>query len=148
MMRKALMALALVAGLSATSIVTAGPLFGPQQPPSAAELGLNATQTAEWEAIQVDAKALRQTTLAEVESELGDAKQSLADPNADLRAVGAEFQAIAIGFLMEQRQLRDRRLAFYNGLNPSQQAQVREFLIGEIERAERAIRAFEVLRGE
>lgn len=148
MMRKALMTLAVVAGLSTASIAVAGPWFGPQPAPSAAELGLDATQTAEWQAIQADAKALRRATLDQVEAELGDARQSLASPSADLRAVGAEFQAIALGFLMEQRQLRDRRLAFYNDLNPAQQAQVRSFLIAECERAERAIRAFEVLQGE
>ena len=48
---------------------------------------------------------------------------------------------------MEQRQLRDRRLAFYDSLNPTQQAQVRAYLIAMAERAERAIRAFEVLQG-
>ena len=49
---------------------------------------------------------------------------------------------------MEQRQLRERRLAFYASLNPQQQAQVREFLMVMIDRADRAIRAFEVLQGE
>lgn len=147
MIRKTLMAAILIAGMSVAGSAAAGPFFGRPTPPSAEQLGLNATQTSQWQAITGDAQALRQSTLQQVEAELGDAKQSLADPQADLQAIGAEFQSIAIGFLMEQRQLRDRRLAFYNSLNPSQQAQVREFLMVEIERAQRAIRAFEVLQG-
>jgi hypothetical protein len=148
MIRKTLMALALVAGITLAQGAAAGPFFGRPTPPTAAELGLNTEATGEWQAIQADAQALRSRTLKTVEAELGDAKETLATSNPDLRSVGLEFQSIALGFLMEQRQIRDRRLAFYNSLTPDQQLQVREFMIEQIERAERAIHAFEVLQGE
>lgn len=147
MIRKTLLALALVAGLASTGHAVAGPFFNRPTPPTAAELGLSATQTGEWQAIQADAKALRESTLQSVQAELADTKSALASPNADLRAIGTGYQSIALTALMEQRQLRDRRLAFYDSLNPDQQAQVREYLIVMTERAERAIRAFEVLQG-
>lgn len=148
MNRRTLLALALVAGFASANQAVAGPFFNRPTPPSAVELGLDAAQTAEWQAIQADAMALRQDTLMHVKLELAQTRESLAEPDADLRAIGQDYQSIALTALMEQRQLRERRLAFYNGLNPQQQAEVREFLIDVTERAERAIRAFEVLQGE
>ena len=148
MNRRTLLALALVAGFASANQVVAGPFFNRPTPPSAVELGLDAAQTAEWQAIQADAMALRQDTLMHVKLELAQTRESLAEPDADLRAIGQDYQSIALTALMEQRQLRERRLAFYNGLNPQQQAEVREFLIDVTERTERAIRAFEVLQGE
>jgi hypothetical protein len=148
MIRKTLLALALFAGLASASHAVAGPFLNRPIPPSASELGLDATQAAEWKAIQGDAQALRQDTLMLVKLELAQTREALAEPDADLRAIGQNYQSIALAALMEQRQLRDRRLAFYSELNPQQQAQVRQFLIEVTERAERAIRAFEVLQGE
>jgi len=148
MIRKTLMAIALGAGLTLAQTATAGPFFARPTPPTAAELGLDTQQASEWTAIQDDAKTLRTQTLQTVGAELGDAKASLATSNPDMRSIGLEFQSIGLAFLMEQRQIRDRRLAFYNSLNPAQQLEVREFLIVQIERAERAIRAFETLQGD
>ncbi len=148
MIRKLLLALALVAGLSGTGTAVAGPFFNRPTPPTTSELGLDATQAAQWQTIQADAQALRQDTLMHLKLELAQTREALAEPNADLRALGQDYQAIALTALMEQRQLRERRLAFYASLDPQQQAKVREFLIEVTERAERAIRAFEVLQGE
>lgn len=148
MIRKTLLALALVAGIAGAGQAVAGPFINRPTPPSAAELGLDASQTAEWKAIQAEALALRQDTLMQVKLELAETRAALAEPGVDLRAIGQGYQSIALTALMEQRQLRDRRLAFYQQLNPQQQAQVREFLIEVTERAERAIRALEVLQGE
>ncbi len=147
-LRKTLLALTLGAGLTLAQTAAAGPFFPRPTPPTASELGLDANQTREWHSIQADAKALRHQTLQVVEAELGDAKSTLATSNPDMRGIGQEFQSIALAFLMEQRQLRDRRLAFYNSLSPAQQLEVREYLIVQIERAERAIRAFETLQGD
>lgn len=147
MSRKMLLALALVTGLASTGPVLAGPFLQRLTPPTAAELGLTAAQAAEWQAIQADAQALRQATLDQVKAELDQTQAALAEPDADLRAIGQEYQSIAFAALLEQRQLRNRRLAFYESLDPAQQAQVRAFLIEVSERAERAIRAFEVLQG-
>lgn len=148
MIRKTLLALALAAGLASTGDAFAGPFLDRPAPPTAAELGLSPAQAAEWQAIQADAKALRAATLQQVKAELDHTQAELAQPDADLRAIGQQYQSIAFAALLEQRQLRERRLAFYAGLNPQQQAQVREYLIAVSERAERAIRAFEVLQGE
>jgi Spy/CpxP family protein refolding chaperone len=148
MIRNTLLALALVASLAGAGHAVAGPFLNRPTPPSAAELGLDATQAAQWQAIQADARALHQDMLMQVKLELAETREALAEPDVDLRAIGQNYQSIALTVLMEQRQLRDRRLAFYNGLDPQQQAQVRAFLIEVTERAERAIRAFEVLQGE
>jgi hypothetical protein len=83
-----------------------------------AELGLTAAQAAEWQAIQADAQALRRATLDQVKAELDHTQAALAEPDADLGAIGQEYQAIALATLLEQRQLRNRRLAFYETLNP------------------------------
>lgn len=148
MIRNLLLTLALIAGLAGTGHAIAGPFFNRPTPPTASELGLDTTQTAQWQAIQADARALRQDTLTQIKLELSQTRESLAEPDADLRAIGQDYQSIALTALMEQRQLRERRLAFYASLNPQQQAQVRQFLIEVTERAERGIRAFEVLQGE
>lgn len=147
MFRKRWMVLALVAGLAGSSGVLAGPFLPRPTPPTASELGLDAEQAAEWQAIQTDAQALRQATLQQLKIELEHTQAALADPEADLAAIGQEYQAIALAALLEQRELRKRRLAFYDSLDPAQQAQVRAFLLELSERAERAIRAIEVLAG-
>ena len=147
MIRKSLCALMLVAGLASSGLAHAGPFFNRVQAPSAAELALDAQQTAAWTQIQADTQSFRQNTLQAVKAELADTKMALTDPDVDLRAIGTDYQTIALNALMAQRQLRDRRLAFYDTLNLGQQAQVREFLIEGVERAERAIRAIEVFQG-
>jgi hypothetical protein len=147
MIRRSLLALTLIAGLAGTGHAVAGPFFNRVQAPTAAELGLDASQAAAWEQIQIDTRVFRQSTLQSVKAELVDTKTALNDPAVDLRAIGTDYQSIALTALMEQRQLRDRRLAFYDSLNPGQQAQVREFLIEAVDRAERAIRAVEVFQG-
>ncbi|GMU43012.1 MAG: Spy/CpxP family protein refolding chaperone [Xanthomonadales bacterium] len=147
MIRKTLLALALIASLAGTGHAVAGSFLDRPTPPTAAELGLSPAQAAEWQAIQADAKALRSATLEQVKTELDRTQAALAEPDADLAAIGQEYQSIAFAALLEQRQLRNRRLAFYESLNPDQQARVRAFLIEVSERAERAIRAFEVLQG-
>jgi Spy/CpxP family protein refolding chaperone len=141
------MVLALVAGLAGSSGILAGPFLHRPTPPTASELGLDAEQAAEWQAIQTDAQALRQATLQQLKIELEHTRAALADPEANLAAIGQEYQAIALAALLEQRELRKRRLAFYDSLDPAQQAQVRAFLIELSERAERAIGAIEVLAG-
>lgn len=147
MIRKSVLALTLVASLAGAHHAVAGPFFNRLQAPTAAELGLDASQTAAWNQIQAQTQTFRKTTLASIEAELAETKVALADPNVDLRAVGLDYQSIALNALTTQRQLREQRLAFYNNLNPGQQAQVRAFLIGVTERTERAIRAVEVLQG-
>lgn len=145
MIRKTLLILALCAGFNSAA---AGPFLARASAPTAAELGLNPQQTSAWQAIQADAQALRGRTLQSVESELAQAKNALGQENADLRAISLQFQMLALSVLAEQKPIRERRLAFYNSLNASQQQQVRGFLIEQINRAERAIRAYEVLQGE
>jgi hypothetical protein len=147
MIRKTMMALVLSAGLASTGAVVAGPFFNRPQAPTAAELGLDANQSAQWQAIQADTRSFRQHTLQALKAELDDTKTALASPDADLRTIGQDYQSIALAALMEQRQLRDRRLAFYESLNAQQQGEVRAYLVTLIDRAERAIRAIEVLQG-
>ncbi len=147
MIRKSLLALTLIAGLSGAQHAVAGPFFNRAQAPSAQELGLDASQQAAWEQIQAQTLAFRKATLSSIAAELADTRVALANPGVDLRAIGADYQTIALTALMEQRQLRDQRLAFYDSLNPAQQAQVRAFLIEATEQAERALRAIAVLQG-
>ncbi|MCB1602086.1 MAG: Spy/CpxP family protein refolding chaperone [Lysobacterales bacterium] len=147
MIRRSLLALTLVAGLTSAHHAVAGPFFNRVQAPSAQELGLDASQQAAWEQIQAQTLAFRKATLSSIEAELAETRVALADPDVDLRAIGADYQTIALTALMEQRQLRDQRLAFYDSLNPSQQAQVRGFLIQATEQAERALQAIAVLQG-
>lgn len=147
MIRRSLLALMLVAGLTSAHHAAAGPFFNRAQAPTAQELGLDASQKAAWERIQAQTLAFRKAILSSIEAELADTKVALADPRADLRVISAEYQSIAVAAVMEQRNLREQRLAFYDSLNPAQQAQVRAYLIEAVEQAERALRAIEVLQG-
>jgi Spy/CpxP family protein refolding chaperone len=124
----------------------AGPGMGRRQPPSAEQLGLTPAQTAEWQAIRRDAKALRAATLDRLEAELEEAADALARPDANLPAIRSGFEAIAQVFVAEQQQLKARRQAFYQSLNPEQQAQIRAWLAREAERTAALIRALRTRR--
>lgn len=124
----------------------AGPGMGRRQPPSAEQLGLTPAQSAEWQAIRRDAKALRAATLDQLEAELDDAADALARPDANLPAIRSGFEAIAQVFVAEQQQLKARRQAFYQSLNAEQQAQIRAWLAREAERSAALIRALKTLR--
>jgi hypothetical protein len=136
------LAVALGAGgyAAAQSFVPGGPWLAPiqaRQQALAAELALDARQAAAWQAVQrarvefllglrVDVEALRQRVV-----------RDLADPASDLHATAAAIEATVDREIAAHRVVRDAQLAFYDGLDPAQQAIVRRHLLERIERLER-----------
>jgi len=117
-------------------------------PPSAAELNLSPAQQLEWEALQADAIAMRQQLLSDVANNLPELEAALSSPNADLGLLAQHVQSQALYALWQTQPIRQRRLAFYQSLDPQQQAQVRTWLIGVVQRLERVIAAVQVLQAD
>ncbi len=121
------------------------PIFNP---PSAEQLHLSPEQAQEWAALQADAIALRRQLLAEVAQDLPALEQALAAPDADLGLLAQHVQSQVLYALWQTQPIRERRLAFYESLDPDQQAQVRSWLIGVVQRLERLIEAAQVLQAQ
>ncbi len=138
-------ALALSLLLAGSAVTQAMPARFPT-PPSAAELNLSPQQQLEWEALQADAVALRQQLLVDLASNLPELEAALAAPDADLDLLAQHVQSQVLYALWQTQPIRQRRLAFYQSLDPQQQTQVRTWLIGVVQRLERVISAVQVLQ--
>lgn len=138
--------LLLAASLSLSSAqATTLPILNP---PSAEQLQLSPAQAQEWAALQADAVALRRQLLADVAQDLPALEQALAAPDADLGLLAQHVQSQVLYALWQTQPIRERRLAFYESLDAAQQAQVRDWLIGVVQRLERLIEAAQVLQAE
>lgn len=148
MKRTVIRALLLGAVLSVGAInASAGPARFPQ-PPSAQQLELSPAQQAEWEALQADAIELRRQLLEDVADNLPELEQALAAPDADLGLLAQHVQSQVLYALWQTQPIRERRLAFYESLNPEQQALVRDWLIAVVQRLERVVSAVQLLQAD
>jgi hypothetical protein len=136
-----LFALALALTAAPASALPAGiPL-----PPSAAELGLTPAQQGEWEAIRSDALAFRQSLLEELALGLPALEADLSAPDADLGAISQRLQSQLLYAAWRSQPIRQRRLAFYQSLDPAQQMIVREWLAEVVNRLQRVVSATQLL---
>jgi uncharacterized membrane protein len=111
-------------------------------PPSASELGLDANQTSTWNALREETLNLRESAREEFRSKIEQADALLADDNADLGALSRSIDSAVDDALARSRALRDRKLAFYQTLNPNEQRAAREAMRSRLERAKHLRAAF------
>jgi uncharacterized membrane protein len=111
-------------------------------PPSASELGLEASHTDTWNALREETLSLRESAREEVRSTLEHADALLADDNADLAALSQSIDSAVDDTLARSRALRDRKLAFYQTLGADEQRAVRSAMRSRLERAQRLRAAF------
>lgn len=114
-------------------------------PPTASELQLTPAQTAEWLSIQADAKAFRQSLLAELATGLPALEADLAATDADLGVISQRVQSQLLYALWRSQPIRQRRMAFYQSLDPAQQATVHQWLVQVVDSLERVVAAAQVL---
>ncbi|MEZ5457538.1 MAG: Spy/CpxP family protein refolding chaperone [Lysobacteraceae bacterium] len=137
----------------AGALVMAGAAWAGSQPPSLqrlqllqqwlqhqaelqASLHLNTSQTAAWQALQAEQRALFMQGRSQLSEAADLARSELSAPDADLAGLAATLETEVDLWMADQRALRARKLAFYETLSAEQQAVLREELIRRMERAE------------
>ncbi len=105
--------------------------------PSAQSLGLNATQTATFDELQVRQREFRRAAHETVGMLMADVHSELSGDSVDLASVAAEVERTLFTLVVENRSLKTERMAFYQTLNPEQKAQVHRALLQRIARLQR-----------
>jgi hypothetical protein len=90
--------------------------------------GLSAQQSSAFTDLQARQRAFRRAAHAEFGQLLDSAQTELAQPDADLRALSQDTTRTLSALALEAAALRQERLAFYESLNPAQQAEARAML--------------------
>ncbi len=101
-----------------------------------ASLNLSASQTAAWQTLQAEQRALFLQGRTQLSEAAALARIELSEPDADLAGLAATLETEVDLWMADQRALRARKLAFYETLSAEQQAVLREELIHRMERAE------------
>ena len=114
-------------------------------PPSATELGLDNSHAAAWEQLRAETIALREAGRGELRERLRQADAILADEHADLRAFSADLDSDVDAWLARSRDLRARKLAFFESLSDSEKAHVRNVMRERLARLARLRSAFTTL---
>jgi Spy/CpxP family protein refolding chaperone len=100
-------------------------------------LNLTPAQQAQARALQQASRQTQADALLAAAATAEQVKRDLKNPNADLRQTALLVQSTVDMQLASHRALTAQRLSFYETLNPTQKAQVREQLVQRIERLER-----------
>ena len=131
--------LALIFALAAPAVGFAqnGPLAGSVLA-ELQSLNLSALQKQQLMGIAMAAKARQQSIAADQQALLEAAEAELSAGSADLIALTAQQQEITDRRIVAARATRDDLLAFYAGLNASQQAQVQTWLATTLTRIDAA----------
>ena len=137
MLRRVLFCLLLGASATAAAQTPPAPLPAALRAELQA-LNLTPVQRAELMALMLQAQALRAGVQDDVDALIDEAKAELAQPDADLRTLALEREAVVDARLANLRSLRDGLIEFYyDDLDPTQQAQIRQMLLTKVERMER-----------
>lgn len=115
------------------------------EPPSASELGLDASHASAWNRLREESMQLRASAREDIRQRLLQADALLAGSAPDLGAFSAEIDRQVDDFLARSRDLRARKLALYESLSPNEQNAVREAMRAHLERARRLRAAFATL---
>lgn len=99
--------------------------------------GLSPAQQATFDALRRTTQAQHRAAHAEVGALIGAAREELARPDADLAALSAQAESTLLPLVLEARARRAEGLAFYDGLGPEQQAQLRTWMSQRLARIER-----------
>lgn len=111
-----------------------------------AHLQLSPAQRMELLQIMIRARALQTQIRADQEALLADATVELGGESPDLRALAVAQEAITDQRIAALRALRDELLDFYEGLSPTQQTEVHNWLLRQIGRIEQTKNAIALLR--
>lgn len=114
-------------------------------PPGATELGLDSSHAAAWEQLRAETIALRDAGRSELRQRLQQADAILADEHADLRAFSADLDSDVDAWLARSRDLRARKLSFFESLSDSEKANVRNVMRERLARLARLRSAFTTL---
>ena len=130
------LAAGLAAALLATTAISAprAPRGDAMLPPTAAELGLTKAHAKSWDALRVDAVALRQLGRDDLQDGFVAFRSLLDEPSPDLRGFSEESQRKVDAHMAEARALRDRQLDLYESLSPDEQARVRAAMAQRLDR--------------
>ncbi|GEM_PF-5851969 len=142
--RTLLFAALLATGLTAGAMAALPPVR-PFAPPSAAALGLGGAQASQWEALRQETAELRDTARRTLHDRIQRLESLLDEPAPDLRGFSREADQQIDAYLAAARRLHERRLAFYESLDPAAQAALRGALKARLQRAERLRNAFATL---
>ena len=137
--------LLLALGLTLTAAPASALPAGIPSPPTAAELGLTSAQQSEWDAIRTDAIAFHQSLLVELASGLPALEAELNAPNADLEQISQRVQSQLLYAAWRSQPIRQRRMAFYQSLDPAQQTIVRDWLSQVVYRLQKLVSAAQLL---
>ena len=141
----ALLAAAAISTAIGATAYAAMPRTRAALPPSATELGLDARHAAAWEQLRAETIALRDAGRGELRERLQQADAILADDHADLRAFSADLDSDVDAWLARSRDLRARKLAFFDSLSDTEKAHVRDVMRERLARLARLRSAFTTL---
>ena len=141
----ALLAAAAISTAIGATAYAATPRNRAGTPPSATELGLDSSHAAAWEQLRAETIALRDAGRSELRERLRQADAILADEHADLRAFSADLDSDVDAWLARSRDLRARKLAFFESLSDSEKAHVRNVMRERLARLARLRSAFTTL---
>jgi uncharacterized membrane protein len=119
------------------AVCTATPRVHAIAPPSAAELGLAGADATRWSTLRDQTIDLRDTTRATVQRELDTLRTLLATDAPDLDAYERELEQAIDSRVAAERDLRQRKLAFYDSLAPDRKAKVAATMLERLNRLER-----------
>jgi hypothetical protein len=105
-------------------------------PPTAEQLGLGGDAATKWVALREQSIALRESARGAAKQRLDTLHQLLASSAPDLDAFSHQSEQQADQLLAQARALKAQKLALYDSLPASQQAQVRAVLLKRLERFE------------
>lgn len=134
-------------GLSALALAMTGVTVAQQQSFGArwlqrqeaalSRLDLDAAQRTQLDQLLADQRAFRQAAHTEIGTLLDQTQADLRAPDADMHQIAANVDRALFALVIEGRGLRNQRMAFYDGLSPEQQAEVRSLLADRLDRAKR-----------
>jgi Spy/CpxP family protein refolding chaperone len=124
------------------AVCTATPRARELAPPSAAELGLAGADATRWNALRDETIDARTSTRAAVLRETDTLRTLLASNAPDLDAYEREIEHAIDGHVAAERELRQKKLAFYDSLAPDQQAKLRAAMLDRLNRLERLRQAW------
>jgi len=113
--------------LAATALAAyaAAPLPSMFSPPTSDQLGLTGGYASQWNDLRGQTLELRDAARNTTQQEISKLQGLLAAPSPDLDAFNAEAEHLADSYLAQARALKAKKLALYDSLPATQQAQVR-----------------------
>lgn len=139
MIIKAVHTLSIAGLLAGATFATcaAVPHFRTAAPPTAEEIGLAGAAATQWTTLRDQSIDLRDSARATALHEIDKLRTLLAADAPDLDAFDREIEQAIDSHTAAARALRQRKLAFYDGLAPDQKARVRAAMLERLDRLER-----------